>query len=110
MSGNVDAISFLLEKGGDINHVDKEKHSLVQWAVVCRQPEALTTLLDRGAIPSTPDLFGAHALHYATMISEHEPDIGHHTLHILLKHGANVNCGDMDERTPLLWAASAGAI
>ncbi len=30
-------------------------------------------------------------------------------MHLLLKYGANPNCGDMDERTPLLWAASIGS-
>lgn len=109
MSGNLSAIGFLLDKGADVNHVDAEKHSLVQWAVVCRQAVALEVLLDKGAVPSIPDTYGAHALHYATMISVQEPAIGQSILHILLKHQANVNCGDLDERTPLLWAASAGA-
>lgn len=37
MCGNVDAMKMLLENGAQINHVDKEKHSAVHWAVVCGQ-------------------------------------------------------------------------
>ncbi len=137
--------------GVDPNHVDSEKHSLVHWATVCSQPEILALLLKRQALPSTPDLYGAHALHvrlrdcqtmhlnlhrklsllklnfrslslslrsslisslsfqYATqMCTGSDIASGKEILHILLKHGANCNCADLEERTPLLWAASSG--
>lgn len=37
MSGNTSAIKMLLERGAQINHIDKDKHSAVHWAVVCGQ-------------------------------------------------------------------------
>uniref|UniRef100_A0A914ZVM8 Uncharacterized protein n=2 Tax=Ascarididae TaxID=6250 RepID=A0A914ZVM8_PARUN len=49
MSGNTSAIKMLLERGAQINHIDKDKHSAVHWAVVCGQLDALILLLQKGA-------------------------------------------------------------
>ncbi|VDO51990.1 unnamed protein product [Brugia timori] len=37
MSGNVPAIKLMIENNIQINHIDKEKHSAVHWAVACGQ-------------------------------------------------------------------------
>ena len=89
-------------------------------AVVCGQLEALMLLLAKGALVSTGDSQGAHPLHYATVADNNEHDgdgygkenveNGEDILHVLLKHGAAVNCRDIDGRTPMLWAASNGNI
>ena len=101
-------IDISFNTGIDPNQIDSEKHSLVHWATVCSQIKALELLLEKGALPSTPDLFGAHALHYATQIAADNKNEGMAIMRLLLKHAANVNCADLDERTPLLWAASSG--
>ncbi|VDN29052.1 unnamed protein product [Gongylonema pulchrum] len=37
MSGNASTIKVLLENSAQINHLDKDRHSAVHWAVVCGQ-------------------------------------------------------------------------
>lgn len=37
MGGRVDVAEFLLDKGADVKHLDKERHTAVHWAVVCGQ-------------------------------------------------------------------------
>ncbi|VDM83657.1 unnamed protein product [Strongylus vulgaris] len=37
MGGRNDLIEFLISKGADINHCDRDGHSAVHWAVVCGQ-------------------------------------------------------------------------
>ena len=50
-----------------INQCDYERHTAVHWATVCGELECLAVLLDTGtAEVSTPDIYGAHPLHYAT--------------------------------------------
>uniref|UniRef100_A0A0N4U4E9 ANK_REP_REGION domain-containing protein n=1 Tax=Dracunculus medinensis TaxID=318479 RepID=A0A0N4U4E9_DRAME len=108
MCGNVDTMKMLLENGAQINHVDKEKHSAVHWAVVCGQLAALTVLLEKGANANIKDHQGAQPLHYATVMEDIPPERGEAILHILLKYGALVNGKDVDGRTPLHWASSNG--
>ncbi|VDM85499.1 unnamed protein product [Strongylus vulgaris] len=50
----------------------------------------------------------ATPLHYATASEEIAPETALSILHTLLKYGAKPNCRDVDERTPILWAASNG--
>ncbi|CAJ0948280.1 unnamed protein product, partial [Mesorhabditis belari] len=108
MSGRTEVVEYLVTKGANLRHVDKEGHSAVHWAVVCGQLETLTLILEKGADPAVPDLMKAHPLHYATAAEEISHDTAISILHTLLRKGAHVNCVDIDERTPILWAASNG--
>ncbi|CAJ0579351.1 unnamed protein product, partial [Mesorhabditis spiculigera] len=110
MSGRTEVADFLIAKGSNLSHVDKDGHNVVHWAVVCGQLETLTLVLERGADPAVPDLMKAHPLHYSTAAEEIPSDTAIAILHTLLKKGAHVNCVDIDERTPILWAASNGNI
>ncbi|KHN76904.1 Ankyrin repeat, PH and SEC7 domain containing protein secG [Toxocara canis] len=108
MSGNTSAAEILLERGAQINHIDKDKHSPVHWAVVCGQFDTLALLLRKGANVNASDNQGAQPLHYATISEDIPQERNEAILHILLKNGASVNGKDIDERTPILWAASNG--
>ncbi|KAL6743422.1 hypothetical protein Aduo_016464 [Ancylostoma duodenale] len=108
MGGRTDLVELLLSKGANIAHCDRDGHSAVHWAVVCGQLETLTYLLSQGADVEAPDILKAAPLHYATASEEIAPELALSILHTLLKHGAKPNCRDIDERTPILWAASNG--
>lgn len=75
INGNLGLTKLLLRSGpngsgrhpsAQINLVDYELHSAVHWATVCGELECLAVVLDAGAEISTPDIYGAHPLHYAT--------------------------------------------
>ncbi|EYC43116.1 hypothetical protein Y032_0502g2614 [Ancylostoma ceylanicum] len=108
MGGRTDLVELLLSRGANIAHCDRDGHSAVHWAVVCGQLETLTYLLSQGADVEAPDILKAAPLHYATASEEIAPELALSILHTLLKHGAKPNCRDIDERTPILWAASNG--
>lgn len=40
MNGKLEFMEILMERNAQANQVDKEKHSLVHWAVVCGQVSA----------------------------------------------------------------------
>ncbi|KAI1730109.1 cytochrome p450 domain-containing protein [Ditylenchus destructor] len=90
MAGNVDILEFLIERGAQVSHLDRDKHSAVHWAVVCGQ--------------------GAHALHYAMVMDDVSVERAETILYVLLKYGAYVNSTDSDGRTPILWASSNGNV
>uniref|UniRef100_A0A1I7XHH4 ANK_REP_REGION domain-containing protein n=1 Tax=Heterorhabditis bacteriophora TaxID=37862 RepID=A0A1I7XHH4_HETBA len=106
MGGRTDLVEYLLSKGANLNHVDKDGHSAVHWAVVCGQLETLSFILSKGADVETPDLLKASPLHYATATEEIANEVALSILHTLIRAGANPNCRDIDERTPILWTAS----
>ncbi|WKY09203.1 hypothetical protein Q1695_001959 [Nippostrongylus brasiliensis] len=108
MGGRVDLVELLLSKGAQLNHRDRDGHTAVHWAVVCGQLDMLNYLISQGADVEAPDLLKAAPLHYATATEEINTELALAILHTLLKAGAKPNCRDMDDRTPILWAASNG--
>ncbi|KAF7636737.1 hypothetical protein Mgra_00003919 [Meloidogyne graminicola] len=112
MAGNTQVLEFLISQA---SQVDRDGHSAVHWAVVCGQLDVLIALLGHEAPLSLADIHGAHPLHYATVNhaeTESQPEVplecAEAILHVLLKHGAQLECTDLDGRTPLIWAASCG--
>ncbi|KAI6218015.1 hypothetical protein M3Y99_01735400 [Aphelenchoides fujianensis] len=107
-ANNVEVVRLLIERGTQLDQVDFDKHTVVHWAVVCGQLESLEELLKASAPITTPDIHGAHPLHYAVTLDDMSPERVEAILSALLKVTKNVNCRDGDDRTPLLWAASCG--
>ncbi|VDD91309.1 unnamed protein product [Enterobius vermicularis] len=101
MSGNISAMELLAQRGTNINHFDKDKHSAVHWAVVCGEVCVFSMHINYTTV-------GAQPLHYATVSEDVPLETSAAILHVLLKNGANVNAVDFDGRTPLLWAACNG--
>ncbi|PAV88302.1 hypothetical protein WR25_13157 [Diploscapter pachys] len=109
MVGRTDLADFLLSKGADLHHIDKEGHTLVHWAVVCGQLDALTYIINKGTSVNVADhTERAYPIHYATVADDLPHELVIAILHTLLRNGANPNCRDADERTPILWCASNG--
>ncbi|XP_055849294.1 ankycorbin isoform X2 [Episyrphus balteatus] len=113
-------VNLLLANKADVNAVDNEGHSVVHWATVCGEVEALRSVLQAGANVKTPDINGGSPLHYAAQMcgANYESKLGSATssklafeiLDILLSHPqSSVDITDKDGRKPLLWAASAGS-
>ncbi|KAJ9574723.1 hypothetical protein L9F63_008093, partial [Diploptera punctata] len=115
IAGNRQLIKFLLAKNADVNCLDYERHSVVHWATVCGEVEALELVLDAGANPSTPDIHGGYPIHYAAQMCGPNSEMGNDVrfglavLRKLLGRGVDVNVRDKDGRQPILWAASAGS-
>ncbi|GMT11204.1 hypothetical protein PFISCL1PPCAC_2501 [Pristionchus fissidentatus] len=108
-AGRAEVVTLLLDKGASITHVDSDGHSVVHWAVVSAELEVLNVLIERGASLDVKDKNRATALHYATATDGVLRDVETSILLILIR-GAPVNARDLDERTPLMWAASNGNI
>jgi len=98
-----------------LNCTDNEGHSPFHWATVCHELECLDILSKSGALPCLPDIHGAHPLHYAAQMTSPFNSINKDTktgLAVLKKlftfPKIDTDCKDLDQRTPLLWAASSG--
>ncbi|XP_065350410.1 protein phosphatase 1 regulatory subunit 12B [Cloeon dipterum] len=115
IAGNISLVRFLLHKRADLNAVDNEKHSLVHWATVCGEVEALEALLEAGADPCMPDIHNGYPIHYAAQMCGANSEMGNDTkvgikmLSKLLARKVSVHVVDSDGRQPILWAASAGS-
>ncbi|XP_075678170.1 uncharacterized protein LOC113794230 isoform X2 [Dermatophagoides pteronyssinus] len=68
INGDIGLIKNLLRSMTpiQINIADHELHTVIHWAVVSGQLDAMTMAIDHGANPSTPDIYGAYPVHYAT--------------------------------------------
>ncbi|XP_054726763.1 protein phosphatase 1 regulatory subunit 12B [Anastrepha obliqua] len=113
-------VNLLLANKADVNAVDNEGHSVVHWATVCGEIEALRSVLAAGANIAISDLNGGTPLHYAAQMCGASVDskmgqanatkLAFEILGILLTHPhSSVDVQDKDGRQPLLWAASAGS-
>lgn len=61
-------VSYLLEHGADINHIDGECKPLLERAVACGSLELLTFLLENGADPGIPTSRGTSLIEYAELL------------------------------------------
>lgn len=61
-------VSYLLEHGANINHIDGECKSLLERAVSCGSLELLSFLLENGADPAIPTSKGMSLVEYAELL------------------------------------------
>lgn len=68
ITGNSSLVRLLLQRMtiAQVNIADYELHTPLHWSVVCGQLLCVQLLLEAGAQLGTPDIYGAHPLHYAT--------------------------------------------
>ena len=108
-SGSIDAITFLLDSGADVNLPgptgDDWDATPLQHAILARQPAAVRLLLDRGA-----DLKRGAGLGSLTPLFLAAGDTDPAILKLLLAHGADPTVEDENGATPLSRAVSAGTL
>ena len=105
-------ISFLIEKGADVNAKDNDGKTPLMFASEGARVTAVNLLLSKGARVNEKDNEGRSALLFATYAwndGKEDPEIAD----TLLKHGADVNAQDNDGVTPLIravWNARPGIV
>lgn len=102
-TSQLEVASILLELGAEIDAHDDGYNTPLHLAVLYRNPEMLTFLLDRGANINLQGYYGT-PLHVAASIGQ----VG--LLTLLLQKGANINAGSWPGWTPLHGATSNGHI
>jgi ankyrin repeat protein len=118
IAGNaIICIALCQQSGIQMDCLDNEQHTPVHWASVSGHIDVLMCLAEYGANMSSPDVNGAHPLHYAVQLcstavsgGEMNEDMmvrGMECIRVLLDKGCHIDVRDNEERTPLMWAVAA---
>ncbi|XP_028400522.1 ankyrin repeat family A protein 2-like isoform X2 [Dendronephthya gigantea] len=100
--GEVVKIKEEIERGIDVNAMDKQGLTPLMWAAAHRQKAASNLLLENHADPNKEGLGGETPLLFAS--SQGQSDI----IDQLLSHGAKINHIDMNGGTALMYAVFGG--
>ncbi|KAH0465621.1 hypothetical protein IEQ34_005724 [Dendrobium chrysotoxum] len=95
LSLQIPLMDKLLERGCDIDSIDKDGYTALHKAVIGKKEAVISHLLRKGANPLVRDRSGATALHYAVQAGAMQ------TVKLLIKYKVDVNVADNDGWTPL---------
>ncbi|KAH6834417.1 Ankyrin repeat family protein [Perilla frutescens var. hirtella] len=95
LAGQIKFMDGLLEKGYNIEHVDKDGLTPLHLAVIGKREAVISHLLRKGANPEARDQDGATPLHYAVQVGAVQ------TVKLLMKSKVDVNVADNEGWTPL---------
>ncbi|MEO7132593.1 MAG: ankyrin repeat domain-containing protein [Vicinamibacterales bacterium] len=101
--GTVDAMTFLLDAGADVNAKNRRGSSPLHWAI--RDPAKVRLLLARGAAINARQVEGRTPLYQAASLGD-----GIDIMRLLLSNGADPNIALANGRTPLMAAADHGDV
>jgi ankyrin repeat protein len=101
--GRDELAQYLIEKGADVNYVDKKFDTPLSYAAFYGKPEIAKLLLDKGAKPSHINLNG-----FTPLIMAVQDTDGVDIVKMLLEKGASPDIKDPSLNTPLMWAAFNG--
>jgi ankyrin repeat protein len=105
-NGQTDAVKALIAAGADMNALDTDAHdTLLMFAIKSRHKSTILALLDAGADPTLVDLGGATTLLFAAEYMD-DPEL----VNLLIHRSVPANGGSNINQTPLMAAASFGAI
>uniref|UniRef100_A0A8C9HEX8 Ankyrin-repeat protein n=1 Tax=Piliocolobus tephrosceles TaxID=591936 RepID=A0A8C9HEX8_9PRIM len=97
-NGHPEVVALLVDRGCQLNVFDNKNMTALLKAVQCQKEECATILLELGADPNPPDVYGNTTLHYA-IYNEDIP-----MTKKLLLHHADIESANKDELTPFLLA------
>ena len=100
-TGYIDAFTFLIDKGADVNLPDYQGYTALHYAVKSKNFDALSCLVHNGA---DVNLFTSMYKHTPLMLAcqSHNMD----AINFLLNKGANVNLQDRNGKSALYFASS----
>lgn len=100
--GRTDMMRQLLEKGADVQAVNRLDRNALMFAIARNQLGTAGLLLENGIDVKAADQSGRQALHWCAM--QGSPEM----CRLILSYGTNVNASDNQLRTPLHHAANMG--
>ncbi|PRW58247.1 S-acyltransferase 24 [Chlorella sorokiniana] len=103
LNNRVAVLTYLLDRGCDVNATDGTGQSALHWTAVRGSTPALETLLRAGADLAARDSRGYTVCHVAAQYGQTAT-----LYHLALKWGADTDALDSDGRSPLHWAAYKG--
>ena len=98
--GYVEAVRVFIEKGADVNGLDKQKNAPLHWAIADVPMTRL--LLEKGARVNAKNDGGRTALHWAVQ------EVQEAVVKVLIEAGADINIVDENSFTPLHAASLRG--
>lgn len=101
-AGSAELVTILADEGADVNCKNDEGSTPLHWCVPPNFFETTQALLNKGADPNEPDKYGHAPLHWAITDGS--------ITHLLVEHGALVDCKTNGNETPLMWSTFAGQV
>ena len=102
--GDIEKIQSSIENGVDINLKNKEKETLLHFAITYRQWEIARLLIENGADINAKTAAKETPLHFVSKGEEENLE----TAQLLIDKGADVNAKNREENTPLNLAIKWG--
>ncbi|CAF2384298.1 unnamed protein product [Rotaria sp. Silwood2] len=118
MNGNEIIVKFLCKQGANVKLLDNESRSVIHWITVCGHLHLFDILIKYKAPIHTPDIHGVFPIHCASQLCgvsvnkdlKIDSEKGLAILQKFIDYRVDIDCIDEQQRTPFMWAASAGTV